>query len=64
MAKDDVYYHAATYYHPNAVVNVFRPILTEEERAKRMRAINDAAYELLTKGRKKKEAVANEATGE
>lgn len=38
---------------PNAIVRVYRPILSPEEQAKRMQAIHDAAAELLkaTRGR-------------
>lgn len=32
---------------PNAIITIHRPILTEEERAKRMKAIHDAACKLV-----------------
>lgn len=35
---------------PNMVVRIHRPVLTEEERAKRMEAIRKKASELLKKG--------------
>lgn len=48
MAKtQDTYYHAGTYTYPNAVVNVYRPVLTDEEAKRRMDAVKKAAAELL-----------------
>ena len=35
---------------PNATVRVYRPILTEEERARRMKLIESAAIDLLMSG--------------
>lgn len=43
----DTYYLDKTYSYPNAVIRVYRPILTEEERARRMEVIKDAARRLL-----------------
>lgn len=40
-------YTVTEYDFPNAHVRVFRPILTEEERARRMKIIYDAAKALL-----------------
>jgi ribosome recycling factor len=45
----DQYYPPETIYMPGAIIRVHRPILTEEERAKRMKAIHDAAAKLLRK---------------
>jgi len=48
MAKSkDVYGEPIIFEFPNARVRVFRPILTEEERARRMKAIHKAAADLL-----------------
>lgn len=41
------YIHTKTIESSNAIVRVFRPVLTEEERAKRMKAIHNAAAALL-----------------
>ena len=43
----DQYYEPITTVYPNAIVTVRRPILTEEERAKRIKAIHDAAANLI-----------------
>ena len=43
----DQYYEPITTVYSNAIVTVRRPILTEEERAKRIKAIHDAAANLL-----------------
>jgi len=44
----DVYYDKPTVFEfPNATVRVFRPILTDEERARRMKEIEKAAVELV-----------------
>lgn len=43
----DTYYLDKTYNYPNAVIRVYRPILTEEERTRRMEVIKDAARRLL-----------------
>lgn len=47
MAKNDIYYEPQIVNFPNMTVRVFRPILTEEERTKRMKKIHDAAARLL-----------------
>ena len=36
-----------TFTYPNAIIRVYRPNLTEEERAKRHQAIYDAAVKIL-----------------
>ena len=41
------YIHTKTIKSKGAIVNVFSPVLTEEERAKRMKAIHNAAAALL-----------------
>lgn len=45
--EKDTYYLADEYYYKNAFVRVWRPILTEEERARRMERIRQAATALL-----------------
>lgn len=47
MAKNDIYNEPQIVKFPNMTVRVFRPILTEEERTKRMKRIHDAAARLL-----------------
>lgn len=41
------YYDAGTKVYDNAIVHVRRPILTDEERERRMKIIHDAAVDLL-----------------
>ena len=43
----DEYMEPKVYEYPNAIVRVYRPILTEAERARRMKQIHDAAEKLL-----------------
>lgn len=43
----DQYYPPVTTVYTNAIVHVRRPILTDEERARRRKAIHDAAAALL-----------------
>ncbi len=43
----DEMYLFAEYDSPNAHVKIYRPILTEEERARRMKRIHDAACRLV-----------------
>lgn len=47
MTVKDVYKEPITLNLDGARVRVFRPILTEEERARRMKIIHDAAANLL-----------------
>lgn len=43
----DTYKDPVTYTYPNAIVRVYSPILTEQEREARMKRIYDAAARLL-----------------
>ena len=43
----DQYYPPETMYTSGAIIRVYRPILTEEERAKRTKAIHDAAANVM-----------------
>lgn len=43
----DTYQEPIIFQFPNATVRVFRPVLSDEERAKRMKKIHDAAADLL-----------------
>lgn len=43
----DTYKEVRTFIYPNMTVRVHIPDLTEEERARRMKAIHNAAAELL-----------------
>ena len=43
----DEYMEPTVYEYPNAIVRVYRPILTEAERARRMKEIRKAAEALL-----------------
>lgn len=47
MQNQDTYNEPIIFEYPNAVVRVFRPILTQEERERRMKIIHDAAADLL-----------------
>ena len=47
MKTSDTYGEPIIMELPNATVRIFRPILTDEERARRMKLIHDAAAELL-----------------
>jgi hypothetical protein len=47
MAQQDQYQLDKTIQFPGMVVRVYRPILTEEERARRMAAIHKQAANLL-----------------
>lgn len=44
----------------NAIITMYRPILTEEERAKRMKKIHDAACDLWIAEEKRKARLAAE----
>ena len=48
----DIYEEPIIFTYPNATVRVFRPILTEEERTRRMKAIEKAAVALVLSERK------------
>ena len=43
----DVYGEPEIFYYPNAVVKVYHPILTEEERERRMERIKQSAIRLI-----------------
>lgn len=47
MKKPDVYGDPIVLHLDNAVVTVYRPILTPEERERRMKIIHDAAADVL-----------------
>ena len=48
MAKSkDEYMEPIMIESPGAIIRVYRPILTDEERARRMKRLHDAAAELL-----------------
>lgn len=51
---NDVYGEEKVYYYPGAIVRVRRPILTEEERARRMKIIEKATADLLMAAYRKK----------
>ncbi len=43
MKSQDKYAEPVVEKYPNAIVTVLRPILTDEERQRRMKVLNDAA---------------------
>ena len=45
--SQDIYMKPEVYHYDNCIVRVYRPILTEEERARRMEAIKKAAVDLV-----------------
>ena len=47
MKNTDTYKEVRVFEYPNAIVRVHIPDLTEEERAKRMKIIHNAAASLL-----------------
>lgn len=47
MQGQTEYYLERTIEFPNLRARIFRPVLTDEEREKRMKAIHDAAAKLL-----------------
>lgn len=47
--QEDVYGEPILYEYPGWKIRVYRPILTEEERARRMKTIEKAAAALLIK---------------
>lgn len=52
MKKQDTYGEPKIFTYPGIVAKVYSPILTEEERQKRMARIAKSAERLLTKERK------------
>lgn len=52
MKQPDTYSEPKTFTYPGIVAKVYSPILTDEERAKRMAQIAKSAERLLTKERK------------
>jgi len=48
----DIYEEPIIFTYPNTTVRVFRPILTDEERARRMKIIEKAAVSLVLSERK------------
>lgn len=47
MKQKDTYSEPKTFNYPNAVVKVYSPVLTEEERKRRMAQIAKSAASLL-----------------
>ena len=47
MKKQDTYGEPKTYIYPGAIVKVYSPILTEEERKRRMDKIAESAARLI-----------------
>ena len=45
--SQDIYMEPEVYHYDNCIVRVYRPILTEEERERRMEAIKKAAVDLV-----------------
>lgn len=54
MKSQDMYYEPITYKSPGWTVTVHRPILTDEERARRMKCIEQAAAALIIEQEKLK----------
>lgn len=47
MKTSDTYGEPIILKYPNAIVRVFRPVLSDEEKKKRMQIIHDTAADLL-----------------
>lgn len=47
MKQKDTYMEPVVFTYPGMTIRVHRPILTEEERARRMKRLHDAAADLL-----------------
>lgn len=62
--KGDKYYNAQTFKYDNAIVKVYRPILTEEEREHRMQRIADAVARFMMSLETKDPAVLSSVRGE
>lgn len=62
MAQQEQFQEAKIITFPGMVARVYSPVLTEEERARRMKAIHNQAAELL-KGEKRNERNRNEGNG-
>ena len=54
MKQQDTYSEARIFTYPGIVAKVYSPILTDEERARRMAQIAKSAEDLLTHERKAK----------
>ncbi len=52
MQGQDTYIHIKTFEFDGMVARVFSPVLTDEERKKRMQKIHDAAANLLKEVKK------------
>lgn len=52
----DVYAEPITLDIPGAIVRVYRPVLDDDERARRMKRIHDSAADLLADMYKRKES--------
>lgn len=52
--KNDTYNEAILIESPGAVIRVYRPELTDQERTRRMKAIHDASAALLKEAERKK----------
>lgn len=59
MKCQDTYKEVRTFTYPNCIIRVHIPDITEEERARRMQRIHDAAAELIMDARKRKGECAN-----
>ena len=53
--SQDTYMEPEVYHYNNCTVRVYRPILTEEERARRMEEIKKAAVALIIETEKAKQ---------
>ena len=57
IRKEDEYYEPIIMHFKNGIARVYKPILTDEERARRMKLIHDAAADLLKAAEKAKVTV-------
>lgn len=61
MKSQDVYGEPMIFNFPGMTVRVYRPILTDEERARRMKRIEEAAAAVLIEQEQRRRKRSNEA---
>ncbi|WP_337664218.1 hypothetical protein [Suilimivivens sp.] len=59
----DTYYLDGTYTYPNAVIDVYRPVISEEERARRMKRLERVVAEIMIQAMRDKEMKGGQSNG-
>ena len=52
-----------TYTYPNAVIDVYRPVISEEERARRMKRLERVVAEIMIQAMRDKEMKGGQSNG-